>query len=215
MLIIKINKSLLSQIEAKQHFVKFIFWKQSYEIGQKANIFFLTVYKKVLKNLCKTGITLNKNTDVIIKTNLKNLLAVLYFLNKSSLLQFKQLIDIVCYDKPEKLWRFTLHYLLFSVIYNANIIVSLKTSELMPVPTITKLYLSGFWLEREVWDLFGVFFEKNTKLSRILTDYGFTFHPLRKDFPLTGFKEVSYSYSEHRMISTNVELSQESRFFAN
>ena len=205
----KNNKIATKSIE------KFILLKKTYETSQKYNQIFSKKYSKILMHLAKDVFVLNVKTDIGIKTSLKNIPSLLYFFNKNSLLQFKQLIDIVCYDKPEKQSRFTLNYLLFSTQYNASLIVSAKTSELSSVPSVTKIYLSAFWLEREVWDLFGVFFEKNSKLSRILTDYGFTGHPLRRDFPLTGFKEVSYSYADHRIVSSKVELAQESRFFIN
>jgi len=167
--------------------------------------------KKVLKTVVKE-IRL-KNTDLEIKTTPNNLRALLYFLKNHTLCQYKQLIDIACSDVPGKTRRFSVNYLLLSLRYNARINVVVKTNEVSPLPSVTPLYRSANWLEREVWDLYGVFFDSHPDLRRILTDYGFSGHPLRKDFPLTGFVEVYYNDSTKRLSYEPVELAQEYRTF--
>jgi NADH dehydrogenase (ubiquinone) Fe-S protein 3 len=167
--------------------------------------------KKVLASIIKE--IRIKNTDIEIKTSPNNLRALLYFLQKHTLCQYKQLIEIACSDVPGKTRRFSVTYLLHSIRYNARILVVVKTNEVSPLPSVTALYRSANWLEREVWDLYGIFFESHPDLRRILTDYGFNGHPLRKDFPLTGFLEVYYNDSTKRLSYESVELAQEYRVF--
>ena len=167
--------------------------------------------KKVLKTVVKE-IRL-KNTDLEIKTTPNNLRALLYFFQNHTLCQYKQLIDIACSDVPGKTRRFSVNYLLLSIRYNTRINIVIKTNEVSPLPSVTPLYRSANWLEREVWDLYGVFFDSHPDLRRILTDYGFSGHPLRKDFPLTGFVEVYYNDSTKRLSYEPVELAQEYRTF--
>ena len=181
----------------------------------KQKNFFLKKYVLSLKTILKTvikGIRL-KNNDIEIKTTPNNLRALLYFLQKHTLCQYKQLIDIACADVPGKIRRFTVSYLLLSLRYNARLTIVVKTNEVSPLPSIITLYRSANWLEREVWDLYGVFFDLHPDLRRILTDYGFNGHPLRKDFPLTGFLEVYYNDSTKRLSYEPVELAQEYRTF--
>jgi NADH dehydrogenase (ubiquinone) Fe-S protein 3 len=167
--------------------------------------------KRILKTVVKE-IRL-KNTDLEIKTTPNNLRALLYFLQNHTLCQYKQLIDIACSDVPGKTRRFSVNYLLLSIRYNTRINIVVKTNEVSPLPSVTPLYRSANWLEREVWDLYGVFFDSHPDLRRILTDYGFSGHPLRKDFPLTGFVEVYYNDSTKRLSYEPVELAQEYRTF--
>lgn len=154
-----------------------------------------------------------KTNAIEIKTTPNNLNALLYFLQKHSLCQYKQLVDIASSDVPGKTRRFSVHYLLLSLRYNARIIVVVQTNEVSPLPSVTSLYRSANWLEREVWDLYGIFFDFHPDLRRILTDYGFKGHPLRKDFPLTGFVEIYYNDSTKRLSYESVELAQEYRTF--
>ena len=127
--------------------------------------------------------------------------------------QYQQLMDIAGVDFPQRAERFEVAYMLLSLTRNHRIIVKLATDEEKPVPTVTTLWPNAGWLEREAFDLFGVLFEGNTDLRRILTDYGFEGHPLRKDFPLTGYQEVRYSEEEKRVIYEPVELAQDFRAF--
>ena len=154
-----------------------------------------------------------KHNDLEVKTTPNNLRGLFYFLQKHTLCQYKQLVDMVCSDFLGKKRRFSINYLLLSLRFNARLNVVVKTNEVLPLPSITFLYRSANWLEREVWDLFGVFFDSHPDLRRILTDYGFRGHPLRKDFPLTGFWELYYNDSTKRLKYEPVELAQEYRVF--
>ena len=167
--------------------------------------------KKVLRTLIKE--IRIKNNDIEIKTTANNLRALVYFLQNHTLCQYKQLVEIACSDLPGKKRRFSLAYVLYSLRYNTYLTIVIQTNEVLSLPSVTPLYSSAGWLEREVWDLFGIFFENHPDLRRILTDYGFSGHPLRKDFPLTGFLEVYYNDSTKRMNYEPVELSQEYRSF--
>ena len=155
-----------------------------------------------------------KNNNIEIKTTPNKLRSLLSFLKKHTLCQYQQLVDIACSDVPGKKYRFSVSYLLHSILYNARIVVTVKTNEVIPLPSVTQLFESAGWLEREVYDLYGVFFYDHTDLRRILTDYGFSGYPLRKDFPLTGFIEIYYNDSTKRMAYEKVELAQEYRVFS-
>lgn len=167
--------------------------------------------RTVLRNLIKEIRLVNN--DIEIKTTPNNLRSVLYFLKNHTLCKYKQLSEITCSDHPGKKRRFSVAYVLCSLHYSTYITVVVQTNEVLPIPSVTPIFLGAGWLEREVWDLFGIFFEDHPDLRRILTDYGFSGHPLRKDFPLTGFLEVYYNDSTKRMNYEPVELSQEYRSF--
>jgi NADH-quinone oxidoreductase subunit C len=172
---------------------------------------YVVFLKLVLRTLIKE--VRIKNNDVEIKTTSNNLRALFYFLQNHSLCQYKQLVEIACSDLPGKKRRFSLAYILFSFRYNTYLTIVVQTNEVLSIPSVTPIYSSAGWLEREVWDLFGIFFENHPDLRRILTDYGFSGHPLRKDFPLTGFLEVYYNDSTKRMSYEPIELAQEYRTF--
>lgn len=129
------------------------------------------------------------------------------------LLQFKVLTDLVVYDRPSFKSRFTVLYNLLSEDLNSRVIVCTFTNEVLPLESITKIFKGAGWFEREVYDMFGIFFINHPDLRRILTDYGFSYHPLRKDFPVIGYKEVWYNEKEKRLIYTNVEMNQAYRVF--
>ena len=126
---------------------------------------------------------------------------------------YQQLMEIAGVDYPERDERFEVVYMLLSLTRNHRIMVKLRAAEDTPVPTVTRLWPNAGWLEREVLDMYGVLFDGNTDLRRILTDYGFEGHPQRKDFPLTGFQELRYSEEEHRVVYEPVELPQDFRTF--
>lgn len=126
---------------------------------------------------------------------------------------YQQLVEIAGVDFPEREERFEVVYMLLSLTTNHRIMVKCSTDERAPVPSVTHLWPNAGWLEREVFDLFGVLFEGNTDLRRILTDYGFEDHPFRKDFPLTGYSELRYSEEEKRVVYEPVELAQDLRQF--
>ncbi|RJY08582.1 NADH-quinone oxidoreductase subunit C [Aurantiacibacter aquimixticola] len=126
---------------------------------------------------------------------------------------YQQLMEIAGVDYPGREERFEVVYMLLSLTKNHRIMAKVSTDETTPVPTVTTLWPNAGWLEREVFDLFGVTFDGNTDLRRILTDYGFEGHPFRKDFPLTGYTELRYSEEEKRVVYEPVELAQDFRSF--
>ena len=126
---------------------------------------------------------------------------------------YQQLMEIAGVDYPGRPERFEVVYMLLSLTKNSRILVKVTASETTPVPTATTLWPNAGWLEREVFDLYGVVFAGNMDLRRILTDYGFEGHPFRKDFPLTGYVELRYSEEEQRVVYEPVELAQDLRQF--
>lgn len=138
---------------------------------------------------------------------------VLVFLRDDEECRFKQLIDITAVDWPERTQRFEVVYHLLSLHNNLRIRVKVPTDERTAVPSAVEIYPTAAWFEREAWDMYGVLFSGNPDLRRILTDYGFQGHPLRKDFPLTGFVEVRYSEEHERVVYEPVKLTQDFRSF--
>jgi NADH-quinone oxidoreductase subunit C len=126
---------------------------------------------------------------------------------------YQQLMEIAGVDYPERAERFEIVYMLLSLTSNHRLRVHVATDEVQPVPSLTGLWPVAGWLEREVYDMYGVLFDGNPDLRRILTDYGFTGHPQRKDFPLTGFVELRYSEEEKRVVYSPVQLAQDFRTF--
>jgi NADH-quinone oxidoreductase subunit C len=157
--------------------------------------------------------TLINFNELLIQTTDEELLDVIYFLKSNDKLKFRQLIDIAGVDYPEEEKRFQLVYLLLSHEKNIRIKVSINFEIEKKISTITKIYPSANWMEREVFDMYGIEFIGHPDLRRILTDYNFEGHPLRKDFPLTGFKEVRYSEKEKKVIYEPVKLEQNYRDF--
>ena len=143
----------------------------------------------------------------------EDLLEVNLFLKNNKNTKFKQLIDITAVDYPENLKRFKMVYLLLSHEFNKRVIVSCLINENELVQSLTKIFPSANWMEREVFDMYGVKFKDHPDLRRILTDYGFEGHPLRKDFPLTGHNEVRYNEEEKKVIYEPVKLEQNYRNF--
>ena len=127
--------------------------------------------------------------------------------------QYQQLMEIAGVDYPDRAERFEVVYMLQSLTKNHRVMVKCSADESTPVPTVTTLWPNAGWLEREVFDMYGVTFAGNPDLRRILTDYGFEGHPFRKDFPLTGYTELRYSEEEKRVVYEPVELAQEMREF--
>jgi NADH dehydrogenase (ubiquinone) Fe-S protein 3 len=143
----------------------------------------------------------------------ENLLSFLFFLRDHINTQYKVLVDVTAVDYPSRALRFQVVYNLCSVQYNVRIRIKTCVDEITPVLSSTCIYSAAAWWEREVWDMFGIFFQNHPDLRRILTDYGFEGHPLRKDFPLTGYVEVRYDDSEKRVITESLQLDQEFRYF--
>lgn len=160
--------------------------------------------------LLETRVHAGELTLVIARTST---LAVLTRLRDAPDLAFEQLMDICGADYPERAERFEVNYHLLSLKHNRRLRLKLTTDDVMPVPSVVSLFPVAGWFEREVWDCYGVFFEGNPDLRRILTDYGFEGHPFRKDFPLTGHVEVRYSEEQGRVIYEPVKLKQDFRNF--
>ncbi len=127
--------------------------------------------------------------------------------------EYQQLMEMAGVDYPDRAERFEVVYMLLSVTKNHRLLVKVNAAENTPVPTVTTLWPNAGWLEREVFDMYGVIFEGNQDLRRILTDYGFEGHPFRKDFPLTGYVELRYSQEQQRVIYEPVKLNQDLRQF--
>jgi NADH-quinone oxidoreductase subunit C len=138
---------------------------------------------------------------------------VMTFLRDDPKCLFKMLVDICGVDYPEREQRFEVVYNLLSLKHNLRLRVKVPAAEDQPVPSVTAIYSVAGWFEREAWDLYGIYFSDHPDLRRILTDYGFEGHPLRKDFPLTGFVEVRYDIEQKRVIYEPVKLRQEFRTF--
>ena len=151
--------------------------------------------------------------QVEISVEKDNLLKLIQFLKDDPSCLFDQLSDITAVDYPNKKDRFLIIYQFLSVSNNqrVRVLCSIKAKDV--IPSISKLYFSALWAERELWDMFGIYVEGHPDLRRILTDYGFKGHPLRKDFPLTGHTEVRYSEEQKKVINEPVKLEQNYRNF--
>ena len=154
-----------------------------------------------------------KHNQIYLTIDSEDIIDVILFLKTSENTKFRQLVDITAVDYPENDKRFNLVYLLLSHEFNTRIIIQSSINENEVVPTITKIYPAANWMEREVFDMYGINFKDHPDLRRILTDYGFEGFPLRKDFPLTGHNEVRYSEDEKKVIYEPVKLEQNYRNF--
>ncbi len=154
-----------------------------------------------------------KFNQLFIDVDVENLISVILFLKTNEKCKFRQLIDITAVDFPKNEKRFRLVYFLLSHENNLRILINTNINEKIKPPSITKIFPSANWMEREVFDMYGITFKDHPDLRRILTDYGFEGHPLRKDFPLTGHTEVRYSEVKKKVISEPVKLDQEYRNF--
>ena len=151
--------------------------------------------------------------ELMVRVGRDGLIGALTFLRDDQNCQFKQVSDITGVDFPARAERFDVIYNLLSFRHNMRIRVKVATDETTPVPSVTGLFNGAVWFEREVWDMYGVFFDGHPDLRRILTDYGFEGHPLRKDFPLTGYVEVRYDEDQKRVVYEPVQLMQDFRSF--
>lgn len=151
--------------------------------------------------------------ELTVKARRDAIVSVLTYLRDDVNCQFKLLMDVCGVDYPEEENRFEVVYHLISLTQNLRVRVKVRTNEDEPVPTVTGVFSSAGWFEREAWDLFGVYFSGHPDLRRILTDYGFEGHPLRKDFPLTGYVELRYDDEKKRVVYEPVTLIQEFRTF--
>ena len=170
--------------------------------------------KKINSELTtKINISKINHNQIYLNINESNILNVVLFLKTNSETKFKQLIDITAVDYPEKDRRFKLVYLLLSHENNQRVIIDFYVKENDIISSITSIFPSANWMEREVFDMYGIEFKDHPDLRKILTDYNFKGHPLRKDFPLTGHKEVRYSENEKKVIYEPVKLEQNYRNF--
>ena len=154
-----------------------------------------------------------EHNQLIVTVPAERIVAVMTLLRDGPGFLFEQLIDVCGVDYPDRPQRFEVVYSLLSVSLNLRLRVKVATDEDTPVPSVVGVYPSANWFEREAWDLYGIFFSDHPDLRRILTDYGFDGHPLRKDFPLTGFVELRYDPDQRRVVYEPVKLAQDFRTF--
>lgn len=159
----------------------------------------------------KVQIALGNELEILIAP--EGVLPVLSFLKDHHHAQFESLVDLAAVDVPNREYRFEIVYNLLSVRFNARLRVKTYTDELTPLDSACGIFKAADWYEREIWDMFGVFFNNHPDLRRILTDYGFEGHPFRKDFPLSGYVEVRYDDEVKRVVVEPLELTQEFRKF--
>jgi len=171
---------------------------------------FLSYLNSTFPSIIASGC--NKQTFVI-TVKPEDLIFALYFLKLHSNLQYNLLTAISCVDYPFRKRRFEVVYELLSVRFNSRIRVKTFVDEVTPIQSAVIVFPASTWWEREIWDLFGVFFEQNDEIKRILTDYGFEGHPLRKDFPLSGYVESRYDDKLKRVVCEPLEHAQEFRSF--
>ena len=170
--------------------------------------------KKINSELVtKINMSQIKHDQLYLNIDCENLIDVLVFLKNNASTKFRQLVDITAVDYPEENQRFKLAYLLLSHEYNKRIILNYSINENEVIPSITEIFPSANWMEREVFDMYGIKFKDHPDLRRILTDYNFEGFPLRKDFPLTGHNEVRYNEDEKKVIYEPVKLEQNYRNF--
>ena len=168
------------------------------------------INSELTSKIKKTSILYN---ELLLETEDNELISVIQFLKSNDKLKFRQLIDIAGVDYPEEEKRFKLVYLLLSHEKNLRVKIQINFELEKKIPTLTKIFPAANWMEREVFDMYGIEFIDHPDLRRILTDYNFEGHPLRKDFPLTGFNEVRYSEAEKKVIYEPVKLEQNYRDF--
>jgi len=179
----------------------------------------MTITINDLERIVNSGLTTTiKSSEInfgqlFVNIGIENLISSILFLKTNEKCKFRQLIDITAVDYPKKEKRFKIIYLLLSHENNLRIVISVSIDEKNSVPSITKIFSSANWMEREVFDMYGITFRDHPDLRRILTDYGFEGYPLRKDFPLTGHTEVRYSEDKKKVISEPVKLDQHYRNF--
>ena len=178
----------------------------------------LTTVNDLEKTVNSSLTTAVKSSEIIfnqlaINVDIEDIISTILFLKTNEKCKFKQLVDITAVDYPQREKRFKIVYLLLSHQNNLRIIININIDEKESIPTITKIFPSANWMEREVFDMYGISFRDHPDLRKILTDYDFVGYPLRKDFPLTGHTEVRYSEQKKKVISEDVKLDQKYRDF--
>jgi NADH-quinone oxidoreductase subunit C len=181
-------------------------------IGDQSPLELMVVHlNNVGQSIGMTCGIVNREIEVMVKVS--DVVAALTLLREDRQATFTQLIDLTAVDYPDRKSRFDIVYQLLSMQNNMRLRLVAKVSEVQMVPSVTGVFMAANWAEREVWDMFGIFFSGHPDLRRLLTDYGFEGHPLRKDFPLTGHVEVRYDDTQRRVIKEPVSLVQEFRDF--
>jgi len=183
------------------------FFKKNFSLYNKLIQYLLAVLSN---HLTKIAIC---DYDLILYVKPNSLRYVISFLKLHSFSKVNSITDIAVVDFPGKSLRFEINYQLLSISFNSRLRVIVETNEILPVVSITSIFAGANWYEREVWDMFGIFFQEHPDLRRILTDYGFKGHPLRKDFPLSGYIEVFYDDTKKSIVYVPVSLAQDFRNF--
>ena len=178
---------------------------------RNAELYFEASVIQILDNLAERVPSING--QLVYRCELNKLISVLKLVKSNESLDFSQLSDLTAVDYPGRIQRFELVYQLLSITHNRRIRIICAVDEGQIIPSATGVYKSAEWPEREVWDMYGLFFSDHPDLRRLLTDYGFEGHPLRKDFPLTGYVEVRYDDIDRRVAYQPVQLTQEYRDF--
>ncbi|GAB5390100.1 MAG: NADH-quinone oxidoreductase subunit C [Alphaproteobacteria bacterium] len=176
------------------------------ELDELASLVDLTLDEDLLHSETVKG-------ELSITVPLEQIVAVMTKLRDDPNLMFKQLMDLCGVDYPERDPRFEVVYHMLSIKYNRRIRVKVRCDEDTPVPSLVDVFPTAGWFERETWDMYGIYFSGNPDLRRLLTDYGFEGHPLRKDFPLTGYVELRYDEAQKRVVYEPVKLTQDFRRF--
>jgi NADH dehydrogenase (ubiquinone) Fe-S protein 3 len=175
-------------------------------------LYFSKILPRMLP-LFLNSLTVQKDGSLVVVTSYKSVYFLILSLKKNLIIKSSSLMDIWGVDFPYLDKRFQINYLLLNYLNMFRIRIVTYVSEMDILESVSSIYPSASWLEREVWDMYGVFFQNHKDLRRILTDYGFKGHPLRKDFPLTGYTEVRYSEKRKRVIVKPIQIAQEFRLF--
>jgi NADH dehydrogenase (ubiquinone) Fe-S protein 3 len=177
---------------------------------KQLELFGKSVYQMLPKFIESVQVAKGELTLVVKSAHIEETLT---FLRDHTNAQLKCLMELTAVDYPEREKRFEVVYCLLSIKYNARVIVKTMVDEMTPIASATTVFNSANWYEREVWDLYGIYFVNHPDLRRILTDYGFQGHPMRKDFPLSGYVEVRYDDEQKRVVTEPLQLAQEFRSF--
>lgn len=168
------------------------------------------LFSALAGHLTESGV---RKEELAVVCDVSSLIKVLKFLRDDAQCQFKQLTDLCGVDYPDRESRFEIVYHLLSYRYNRRVRVKTSADENTSVPSVVRVFSTADWYERETWDMYGIHFSEHPDLRRLLTDYGFDGHPLRKDFPLTGYVEMRYDEEQKRVVYEPVNLTQEFRRF--
>lgn len=176
--------------------------------------FFMENFIQKIKQYFPDILFYSVSNQIFFKVPAEKVWNIIYFLKHHTYALFRQLIDLSAIDYPERKFRFEVFYNLLSIKYNNRLTVTIAVPEGAYVDSVTSVFPAANWYERECWDMFGIFFKNHPDLRRMLTDYGFKGHPLRKDFPLSGYIEVRYDDFNKRIMYEEVSLAQEYRIFS-